>query len=219
MSQWTKLNEQIIACQKCPRLIKHCRKVAKLKRRSFQNDRRFKVLYVTRKPRLKFFLDGSVEFIFTNDECAPRQFFDTFDLRFQHTSICEFQNVHAVFIRRTDHRSKFGQDSVDVHRLRCRIGITFRFRWWRVCEQFPERVTKSTRRIVTRVQPGRICCALVPDLNLSHRPAQSSGAMVAMKRYPVLSLEPTPHARRFQPQFSQVVIFPATIGFVFDLLK
>ena len=38
MSQWTKLNEQIIACQKCPRLIKHCRKVAKLKRRSFQDD-------------------------------------------------------------------------------------------------------------------------------------------------------------------------------------
>ena len=38
MSQWTNLNEQIIACQRCPRLIKHCQKVAVQKRRSFQDD-------------------------------------------------------------------------------------------------------------------------------------------------------------------------------------
>ena len=35
MSQWQNLNEQIVACQRCPRLIKHCQKVAIEKRRAF----------------------------------------------------------------------------------------------------------------------------------------------------------------------------------------
>ena len=37
MSRWTQLNQQIIACAQCPRLIRHCRKIAKEKRRSFRD--------------------------------------------------------------------------------------------------------------------------------------------------------------------------------------
>lgn len=38
MSQWKKLNLQIVGCQRCPRLIKHCRNVALKKRRAFLSD-------------------------------------------------------------------------------------------------------------------------------------------------------------------------------------
>lgn len=37
MSQrrWSKLRKQVIACEKCPRLVEHCREVAKVKRRAY----------------------------------------------------------------------------------------------------------------------------------------------------------------------------------------
>lgn len=38
MSQWQKLNQQIVACDQCPRLIQHCRKVAVEKKRAFLED-------------------------------------------------------------------------------------------------------------------------------------------------------------------------------------
>jgi len=34
--EWLKLNEEIIACNRCPRLRKHCREIAKTKRKAFQ---------------------------------------------------------------------------------------------------------------------------------------------------------------------------------------
>jgi len=34
---WEYLNQQIIDCKKCPRLIKHCQKIAQKKRKSFQD--------------------------------------------------------------------------------------------------------------------------------------------------------------------------------------
>lgn len=35
MTQWTALNQQIVACEKCPRLRDYCQEVARLKRRAF----------------------------------------------------------------------------------------------------------------------------------------------------------------------------------------
>ena len=37
MPTWTSLNNQIIACDRCPRLREHCRKIAEHRRRSFQD--------------------------------------------------------------------------------------------------------------------------------------------------------------------------------------
>ena len=36
MTSWSGLNRQIIQCQKCPRLIKHCRRIAREKRRAYR---------------------------------------------------------------------------------------------------------------------------------------------------------------------------------------
>lgn len=36
-AEWKKLNDKIIRCKKCPRLIKHCQKVAKEKRKSYMD--------------------------------------------------------------------------------------------------------------------------------------------------------------------------------------
>ena len=38
VSSWKELNQRIVACQQCPRLIRHCRKVAREKRRAFQHE-------------------------------------------------------------------------------------------------------------------------------------------------------------------------------------
>jgi uracil-DNA glycosylase family 4 len=35
MKAWDQLNEQIISCQRCPRLVEHCEKVAREKRRAY----------------------------------------------------------------------------------------------------------------------------------------------------------------------------------------
>src|SRR6201982_232624 len=35
---WKKLNDQIIRCEKCPRLRAYCTEVARIKRRAFQNE-------------------------------------------------------------------------------------------------------------------------------------------------------------------------------------
>ncbi|MBI1314583.1 uracil-DNA glycosylase [bacterium] len=35
---WRALNQRICDCERCPRLIEHCREIARTKRRSFQND-------------------------------------------------------------------------------------------------------------------------------------------------------------------------------------
>jgi uracil-DNA glycosylase family 4 len=37
MSQWERLNRQIVACERCPRLRDYCRRVAEIKRRAFQD--------------------------------------------------------------------------------------------------------------------------------------------------------------------------------------
>jgi uracil-DNA glycosylase family 4 len=34
-ADWSRLNEQIVACDRCPRLLAHCRQIAKEKRRAF----------------------------------------------------------------------------------------------------------------------------------------------------------------------------------------
>ena len=39
MSRWKSLNDQIIKCERCPRLTRHCRKVAVEKRRAFENEK------------------------------------------------------------------------------------------------------------------------------------------------------------------------------------
>ena len=36
MRSWLRLNRQIIECQQCPRLIKHCQRIAREKRRAYQ---------------------------------------------------------------------------------------------------------------------------------------------------------------------------------------
>ena len=36
MTSWSRLNRQIVQCQKCPRLIKHCQRVAREKRRAYR---------------------------------------------------------------------------------------------------------------------------------------------------------------------------------------
>ena len=38
MSRWNRLNQQIIQCNRCPRLITHCRKTAEVKRRAFRDE-------------------------------------------------------------------------------------------------------------------------------------------------------------------------------------
>ncbi len=35
---WNVLNQEAVACQRCPRLIKHCRQVAKTKRRAYRDE-------------------------------------------------------------------------------------------------------------------------------------------------------------------------------------
>lgn len=35
---WTSLNKAIISCTRCPRLIEHCREVARTKRRAYENE-------------------------------------------------------------------------------------------------------------------------------------------------------------------------------------
>ena len=35
MSTWQELNDNVIACQQCPRLIEHCQEVARVKRRAY----------------------------------------------------------------------------------------------------------------------------------------------------------------------------------------
>jgi uracil-DNA glycosylase family 4 len=37
MSQWERLNREIVACERCPRLREYCRRVAETKRRAFQD--------------------------------------------------------------------------------------------------------------------------------------------------------------------------------------
>ena len=36
MKSWSRLNRQIVQCQKCPRLIKHCQRIAREKRRAYR---------------------------------------------------------------------------------------------------------------------------------------------------------------------------------------
>ena len=37
-SAWAKLNEQVVACEKCPRLIEHCQAIAETKRRAYIDE-------------------------------------------------------------------------------------------------------------------------------------------------------------------------------------
>lgn len=38
IDSWSQLNEQIIACQRCPRLIEYCREIARTKRKSYADQ-------------------------------------------------------------------------------------------------------------------------------------------------------------------------------------
>ena len=38
MSNWRELNQHVVNCTKCPRLIKHCKTIAKVKRKAYVDD-------------------------------------------------------------------------------------------------------------------------------------------------------------------------------------
>ncbi|MBC8290078.1 MAG: hypothetical protein H8E37_07150 [Planctomycetes bacterium] len=44
---WATLNQKVVACEKCPRLIEHCQAIAETKRRAYIDDD-----YWWRPPRL-----------------------------------------------------------------------------------------------------------------------------------------------------------------------